>query len=225
MITLQRCGNGVVLAFTDAEWDVGDVFEEEVALVRDAVPSRRAEFLTVRHCARQALHAIGHGRRAILPGSDRAPMWPDDVHGSLTHCHGMRAAAVVSADHARSVGLDAEPWEPIPGDILDLVASPEEQDRLGARFLSGVGGRLIFSAKEAAFKAMHTLGTTAMEPHELFVDLDAASIAVDLSSNGSFVVTHVDTGLRVCGVWDQRSDTLMTFVRVPAEPLPSRIAG
>ncbi|MGO2424611.1 MAG: 4'-phosphopantetheinyl transferase family protein [Brevibacterium aurantiacum] len=224
MITLQRCDNGVVLAYTDTEWDVGEVIEEEVALVRDAVPSRRAEFLTVRHCARQALQTFGHGPRAILPGPDRAPIWPVGVHGSLTHCDGMRAAAVVSADDTRSIGLDAEPWKPLPEDILDLVASPKEQTRLGARFLSSVGGRLIFSAKEAAFKAMHSLGTTVMEPHGLSVDLDAASIVENQSAKGTFAVTQVDTDLRVRGVWARKAGILMTFVHVPAGPFSPDVA-
>ncbi|MBN1173619.1 MAG: 4'-phosphopantetheinyl transferase, partial [Micromonosporaceae bacterium] len=64
---------------------------EEAPLVARAVPRRRAEFTTGRHCARLALASLGVEPAAILAGPDRAPRWPAGIVGTITHCDGYRA--------------------------------------------------------------------------------------------------------------------------------------
>lgn len=46
-------------------------FTEERDAVAGAVPTRRAEFFTVRECARRALARLGHAPAPILPGAHR----------------------------------------------------------------------------------------------------------------------------------------------------------
>src|SRR5262249_45820256 len=48
----------------------------EANFVRDAVPRRRREFAMGRACARRALARLGIEDRPLLPGHDRAPLWP-----------------------------------------------------------------------------------------------------------------------------------------------------
>ncbi|ARF58006.1 4'-phosphopantetheinyl transferase family protein [Streptomyces gilvosporeus] len=140
---------------------LSEMYPEEWALVENAVPKRQKEFGTVRGCARTALSHFGIDPAPILPGPGRAPRWPDGIVGALTHCNGYRAAAVARARDILTVGLDAEPNQPIndPG-VLDLVALPEERAQL--RHLAKVEpevcwDRLLFSAKESVYKAWYPL--------------------------------------------------------------------
>jgi 4'-phosphopantetheinyl transferase EntD len=132
---------------------------EEALLIR-AVAERRAEFTTVRHCARTALGRLGFAAGAILPGPRGAPGWPAGVVGSMTHCAGYRAAVVAFGHHAYSLGIDAEPHEPLPAGVLGAVARVEERDRLAALSTARPDlhwGRLLFSAKESVYKAWSPL--------------------------------------------------------------------
>ncbi|MCD0451733.1 4'-phosphopantetheinyl transferase superfamily protein [Actinocorallia sp. API 0066] len=127
----------------------------EEPCVSRAVESRRREFATVRWCARRALAGLGVAAVPILPGERGAPRWPDGIVGSMTHCAGYRAAAVARSGTIASLGIDAEPEGPLPPGVLDTIAREEE--------LTGLPGgplpwdRLLFSAKEAVYKAWFPL--------------------------------------------------------------------
>ncbi|MFI7322793.1 4'-phosphopantetheinyl transferase [Streptomyces venezuelae] len=137
------------------------LFPAEEAVVANAVDKRRKEFTTVRHCARTALARIGVPAAPILPGHRGAPGWPDGVVGSMTHCAGYRAAVVARAGEVTSVGVDAEPGEPLRDpDVLNLVADETERAvlaSLGTRQPATPWDRLLFSAKESVYKTWFPL--------------------------------------------------------------------
>nr|WP_237536368.1 4'-phosphopantetheinyl transferase superfamily protein [Streptomyces sp. SID5785] len=127
----------------------------EAALVEGVVERRRREFTTVRHCARQALHRLGLPPAPVLPDPFGAPRWPAGVVGSLTHCDGYRAAALAPAAELAMLGIDAEPHAPLPDGVLDAIALPAERARLRAAPPGTHWDRLLFSAKEAVYKAWY----------------------------------------------------------------------
>lgn len=129
--------------------------DEETALGR-VVPRRRAEFTTARWCARQALSSLGHGDAPILRGPTREPLWPKGIVGSMTHCEGYRGAAVASGDLVISLGIDAEPDQPVPDGVLGVAALPEERVVVAGLLADDpvvAWDRLLFSAKESVYKA------------------------------------------------------------------------
>jgi 4'-phosphopantetheinyl transferase EntD len=128
----------------------------EEAVISRAVASRRREFTTVRHCARLALARLGLPAAPLLPGERGAPQWPDGVVGSMTHCAGYRAAAVAPATALRTIGIDAEPHEPLPGGVLPVISLATERaalDDLAAAHPEVRWDRLLFCAKESVYKA------------------------------------------------------------------------
>jgi 4'-phosphopantetheinyl transferase EntD len=130
---------------------------EEEPLIAKSVPKRRNEFITARYCARQALAALGEQPVPILKGEKGEPCWPDGVVGSLTHCEGFRGAAVGRSPQVRSVGIDAEPHDVLPGGVLDAISLPVERTEL-AELPPGVHwDRILFCAKEATYKAWFPL--------------------------------------------------------------------
>ncbi|HEX5598185.1 MAG TPA: 4'-phosphopantetheinyl transferase superfamily protein [Micromonosporaceae bacterium] len=135
-------------------------FPQEAAAIATAVRARRLEYITVRHCARIALAKLGLPPVAVPTGPDRAPIWPDGIAGSMTHCTGYRAAALAPSTLLDSIGIDAEPHEPLPDGLLRLIARPEELAKLAALRVARPDvhwDRLTFSAKESVYKAWYPL--------------------------------------------------------------------
>jgi 4'-phosphopantetheinyl transferase EntD len=130
---------------------------EEEPLIARSVAKRRNEFITVRHCARQALAELGLPPVPILKGDKGEPCWPDGVVGSLTHCAGFRGAVVGLRTDVRSVGIDAEPHDILPDGVLDAVSLPAERVELGDLPRGLHWDRILFCAKEATYKAWFPL--------------------------------------------------------------------
>lgn len=151
----------------------GILWPEEEEVLGRVVPKRKMEFAAGRTCAREALNLLGVPKCAILRGTGREPLWPDGVVGSITHCNGYCAAAVAYADQVLSLGIDAEPDEPLPEGVLPLIARQEEAERLAQR-PPGSGqnlDRLLFSAKESTYKAWYPLGKRWLNFDEVRIDI------------------------------------------------------
>jgi enterobactin synthetase component D / holo-[acyl-carrier protein] synthase len=147
----------------------GTLLPGEQSAVAGAVAVRRREYSTVRACARVCLERLGHPPVAIPRGAGGAPVWPVGVRGSLTHCVGYAAAAVGPADLVSSIGIDAEPDLPLPEGVLDVVATRAELQclrRMPATPDSPHWDRLLFSAKEAVYKAWFPLVGEWLDPQE-----------------------------------------------------------
>jgi 4'-phosphopantetheinyl transferase EntD len=184
-----------------------ELFPDEILQIAKAAPHRRAEFTTGRACARRALAALGVAPAAILSGAQREPLWPDGVVGSITHCAGFRAAAVGRAAQYRTIGIDAEPDEPLPDGILDLVSLPSERSQL-ERAVGVHLDRVLFSAKESVYKAWFPVA-------HRWLGFEQAMIA--LKSDGTFdvhvLVAGPIDGMR--GRWLARDGLVLTAVVAP----------
>lgn len=156
------------------------------------VPKRLREFTAGRVCARQALTQLGTEAVAIGVGSQREPLWPDGIVGSIAHSNAWAAAAVSAEPAFLGLGLDLEPDEDLPAEVLERVCRPEERAWLEAR-PSGDRLRLaraFFSAKEALFKSVFPRARTWLEFEDVRIDLtedDEAFVASILVPSTSAV--------------------------------------
>lgn len=157
-----------VEAFSDPP--VSLLFPEAEAVVARAVETRRREFSTARHCARQAMTALGVPPAPILPGRRGAPRWPDGVVGSITHTTGYRAAAV--SRHVSTIGIDAEPHRALPDGVVTSLISDHEQEAIARLGGDMHWGRLAFSAKESLFKAWLPLTRRWLDFQDAVVTFD-----------------------------------------------------
>ncbi|MFE7778362.1 4'-phosphopantetheinyl transferase [Streptomyces sp. NPDC057445] len=153
MLSRLLPGGVVVECFGDPP--EAELYPEEAALVRNAVEKRRKEFTTVRYCARQALRRLGLPAGPVLPDLHGAPRWPAQVVGSLTHCEGYRAAALAYGTDLTMLGIDAEPHEPLPVGVLEVIARPAERIWIRSAPPGLHWDRLLFSAKESVYKAWY----------------------------------------------------------------------
>lgn len=131
----------------------------EKSLVSRAVDKRKAEFGDARWCAHTALCQLDGPQEPILRGERGMPLWPRGFTGSITHTDGLRAAVVAPCHSIASLGIDAEPDEPLDGDVLDAIARPGEIERLERLRSHEVlhPDRLLFCAKEATYKSWYPL--------------------------------------------------------------------
>ncbi|OPG09199.1 4'-phosphopantetheinyl transferase [Streptomyces sp. GKU 895] len=163
-----------VETFGQAEADTITLYPEEAALVAQSVAKRRREFALVRSCARRAMEKLGVPPQPVLPGERGAPQWPAGLTGSMTHCDGYCAAALVRAADLASLGIDAEPHGPLPDGVLESVSLPGERIRLRRLAESRPGvhwDRLLFSAKESVYKAWFPLTGTWLDFAEADIEI------------------------------------------------------
>lgn len=195
-------------------------FPEEQAIIAHAVEGRRREFATGRACARAALARLGLPAVAVLRGPGGAPRWPEGTVGSIAHCVGYRAAAVAAAKDVVSLGIDAEPNEPLPNDgMLELIASHEERVRL-RELATGTPGtswdRLLFSAKESVYKTWFPLAPRwlGFESADVIIDASGGTFTGRLLVPGPLVNGSPLTLLN--GRWLFCRGLLVTAIVVPA---------
>jgi 4'-phosphopantetheinyl transferase EntD len=134
-----------------------DLWPEERRAMARATAKRRAEFAAGRAAARAALRGIGLVPFAIPMAADRAPVWPRGVVGSITHHDGDCLAIVARNQRLAGLGLDLEARADLPGDLWDEVLTAPEMAWLTSQIKPdrGLLARIIFSAKEAAYKALY----------------------------------------------------------------------
>lgn len=146
-----------------AEYDVSayddGAFQRLGAEIPDAfaraVPKRLAEYLAGRVLARAAIRSET-GRDIFVPmGTDRAPIWPADLAGSISHSEG-RALCLVRSELGALVGVDVERIASAGAlDAIRSIAVSEDEEVLLVGTMSEAEGlTATFSAKEAIFKAL-----------------------------------------------------------------------
>lgn len=147
----------------------------EARHVENAAPVRRQEFSAGRLCARRALAELGIRKFELTVREDRAPRWPPQVGGSITHTDGFCAAVVASLEHVRGIGLDAEVVGSVTEDLWPLlfVAAEIEVLRATPRAHRARAAALRYSAKEAFFKCQHGITGQALEFHDLAIEADS----------------------------------------------------
>jgi len=161
------------------------LFPQERAIVLPAVRKRRAEFAAGRVAARSALGALGFPDVPLLPGPNRAPIWPGGVVGSIAHAGDRAIAAVARATAVAGLGVDLEPDEPVEEDLWKTILTGPEIERLAKEPESDRGRtvRLVFTAKEAFYKCV--------SPRiRQFLEFSAAEIALDRKHRSFEVVAH-----------------------------------
>ena len=142
--------------------------EERDAFARSVIERRRASG-AARIIARELLAQLGFSPLTALPKSQSgAPTWPNGIVGSLAHDPLTAIAAIGKRSDVAALGIDIEPKEAVPFE-LDLIASARERRRIGC---DPIMGRLLFTAKEAVYKALNPLDNVFLEFSDIEINFD-----------------------------------------------------
>lgn len=147
--------------------DENALLPEETPAFASSVPKVRRASGAARIVARQLLKDLGQPECALPKGSGGAPTWPAGVVGSLAHDTRVAVAAVGRRDDVGAIGIDVEPAESLPPELLELVATPQERLRMDD---DPYQGRLLFVAKEAVYKAVYPLDQRFLDHHDVQIN-------------------------------------------------------
>lgn len=168
------------VVFNPFDVATGDDFPTAMLQLDDlgqATPIRQFEYLTGRVCVAEALRMLGVQSFAPLRRrSNGTPVWPAGTTGSITHTRGFVSAAVASTTNVAAIGIDSEAILP-PERALRVAGIFATATELAVARAAGLGQEhavtLIFSAKEAIFKALHAF------VHRIFDFHDVQIVRVD----------------------------------------------
>lgn len=193
----------VRIAVAPIEDVVGTLHPEERALVAKAVASRQQEFATGRWLARGLLEEFGHRGATILREDDRIPRWPTGIVGSITHSKKLCMAAVASAERFHGVGIDLEPDEAVDREIERVVCRGAEHDWVAAAGEAERGRRcrIVFSVKEAVYKAFYPRTRTFWSFQDVLVEIDLAAETYRASLPESAGIERVHGRVQRRGGW------------------------
>ncbi len=213
----QLLGEGSTLVLLGAAIaDIApDLTPGEAAMVARAVPKRVRELAAGRALARRALVALGRSTAEILSTPDRDPIWPSGVAGSISHTDDYCAVVLGEAGSTGHVGLDVEGRGNVPVDLWSLTFVDEE-----IAFLETLSGSartdaaaILFSAKEAFYKAQYPRTRVILSFHDVTIRLEAdGSFTAALNVVVRGITTPMFSGrFAVCAqrVW--------SLCRVPAQ--------
>lgn len=138
----------------------------EEAVAASGAKIRRASG-AARIVARHLFARAGCEPCAVPKASCGAPIWPPDIVGSLAHDADIAVAALAPQSQFEAIGIDIEPAAGLPAELLDVIATPAERSALDTYVY---GGRLLFVAKEAAYKAVAVLDGAALDHCDIAID-------------------------------------------------------
>jgi enterobactin synthetase component D / holo-[acyl-carrier protein] synthase len=206
---------GVAVQETTVPLAGAQLFPEEERVVAAAVQERREEFATARECARRALAALGVAPQAIGSGTHGQPVWPTGIVGSITHCAGYRGCAVAHGSDVQAIGIDAEPHVALPEGLERAIAVADERSMIGQLGTSAPDvkwDRVLFSAKEATFKAWFPGGGRLLGFEDAAVRLDPVTQTFDAAFVGSGNTARLLGMEGLAGRWLVRNGLILTAV-------------
>ncbi|MBB3992944.1 4'-phosphopantetheinyl transferase EntD [Sulfitobacter undariae] len=198
---------------------------EEAVNLKGAVPKRLAEFHAGRAAARAAMVSLSLPPRPVPIGADRAPIWPEGLTGSISHTSSACVAAVGPRSTWAGIGVDLEDATPLDPLLVAEVCTKAEQIWLGTQPAAerGVMAKLIFSAKEAAYKAQYPLtgALFGFEVLELTIDRNTSRFSACFqSTQGPFV-----KGAVLAGSYAHAAGLLVTGVVVRQSAMADLVNG
>lgn len=201
---LPRC---VAAVDTHEDWSTAFLFPEELAAMGEPAEKRRVEFTTARACAHEAFELLGRPAASIPRGAHGEPRWPAGLVGSITHCAGYRACVLAHTRDVAAIGIDAEPHTALPDGLLEYITVAEERRWIEARMATQPRvhwDRLVFSIKEAVYKAWFPTSHRRLTFRDAAISLDAdtmrfrAALSAPGITLGSERITSLAGHWQVC---------------------------
>ncbi len=200
---------------TREDWLEDPLSSDEELALGNAVERRRREFTTARSCARHALEGLGRAPSSIPVGNRGEPLWPPGVVGSITHCTGYRGCAVARTADIVTLGIDAEPHAPLPDGVINQIALPRERVWLAELMREQPAicwDRLLFSAKEAVYKAWFPLTRRWLGFKDATITLDLSRRSFHVNVLVAAVALDGSTLATIDGRWLIRDGLVLTAV-------------
>ena len=133
---------------------------------------REQEYSLGRYCAKQAMKTIGIDCNVIQSSSHGFPIWPNGIVGSISHSKGVCLSAVAKSMDFESIGIDIEQFNRMKQSSVERITHQKEIVEIGTDLKKAT---LLFSVKEAFYKAQFPIYKTPLNFKDLAFSLDFAS--------------------------------------------------
>tara|TARA_R110000782_G_scaffold19151_3_gene52366 strand:+ start:503 stop:1171 length:669 start_codon:yes stop_codon:yes gene_type:complete len=148
----------------------GELTAEEQATLSNSADVRVREYTAARTLAREVITEILPWSGSIPTDSDRCPIWPDGVSGSISHTRSHVGVAIARSARISGIGIDLEPVGSVTQDLYDRLFIRGELD-----FICSSDDQIvptqIFCCKEAVYKAAFPTTRTFLDFHQLEIRL------------------------------------------------------
>ena len=181
--------------------------------------TREAQRAAGERAAAAALAAAG-SRELVLRGrgEDGCPLFPRGYAGSIAHTD--QVAVAVAAERSQAIaalGIDVEVASALEARDAELVLNPAERALVAAHPSPDWFATLLWTAKEAAFKAWSAAAGALgqVDPVDIAVATDEATATLEVRATGALGYVVEPFGPAVGGYADV-DGTMLTLVRVAA---------
>jgi len=133
-----------------------NLFANENAIIKNAVPKRAHEFSAGRMCARKCLSYYDLWDVELLKGKLGEPLWPEGYTGSITHHDNVAVAVTAQASAFAGIGIDLVSQKDFI-ENTNLITCYRELKLLETVGLNVDLSIFIFSIKESVIKILSPL--------------------------------------------------------------------
>ncbi len=152
----------------------GSLHPQEHSLTHKMGDKRKREFCASRLLAKTLLSQFDIQDFPLLMGEHRAPLWPENICGSITHTNSYCAVTIALKNDIQSIGIDAEKISRVNSNIHDHICQNDEwqwvqtlPDEERQKYLA-----LIFSAKECFYKCQFPLTQNWLNFKDVLISID-----------------------------------------------------
>ncbi len=207
----------VSVAATDPRREYSGLMPEEAVAVIRAAPKRKREFAAGRIAARRAMAALGFEERSVPVGTDRAPIWPNGIVGGISHSDDICIAVAAKTEGVAALGIDVERATPLQAELWDTVLTSSDLSLVKSfpKRQRGVIAKVIFSAKECAYKCQYPIS------RKLF-GFDAMDITLDIEGQRFWAAftqdaQPFDRGHTLVGRYEIENGVIMTGITLEGQ--------
>lgn len=181
----------------------------EAEAVSNSVASRRAQYSSGRVCAHLACEKLGEPAAHLLPDSQRRPQWPASLAGAISHTDDLAAALVAPSVRYAGVGIDIEGLGRVSADLVPRLLTARE------RSIGNLDPAIVFSAKEAVYKAINPLAGAFIGFQEVQGAFDLSEQTFSMRYSGDHAPSRQLDGGR--GYWREWDDWVISVFVIDAD--------
>ena len=133
------------------------------------IEKRDREFKTGRFCAQHCLKQLSIDAE-IPVDTDRKPVWPDGITGSISHSENFAWAATLKQDAFNGIGIDTEVIvdDSTLQQVFEEITLSEERDLLQQIHSDlNTAFTIVFSAKESIYKCLYPMNERYFGFHDV----------------------------------------------------------
>lgn len=179
----ESCRHDILIRVEAIDAYQGKLTAEEQASVSNSADVRVREYTAGRTLAREVISELMPWAGSIPTDSERCPIWPSGVSGSISHTRSHVGVAIANSRGISGIGIDLEPVGSVTEDLYARLFTNSELHTIHDSGDPGIA-TLMFCCKEAVYKA-------AFPKTRVFLDFHQLEVRLSVSQN-TFAVARVD---------------------------------